>query len=68
MVRSCVIVYVQLISQRQHEHPPKSYGGGPIVAAFVSISFFARKQPDISYVLVKADKLVRTAGTPSAAR
>jgi hypothetical protein len=36
-------------------------------AAFVSISFFARKQPD-TYVLVKADKLVRTAGTPSAAR
>jgi hypothetical protein len=37
-------------------------------AAFVSISFFGRKQPDNTYVLVKADKLVRTAGTPSAAR
>jgi hypothetical protein len=33
-------------------------------AAFVAISFFAREQPDNSYVLIKADKLVRTAGTP----
>jgi hypothetical protein len=33
-------------------------------AAFVAFSFFAREQPDNTYVLVKADKLVRTAGTP----
>ena len=33
-------------------------------AAFVAISFFAREQPDNTYVLIKADKLVRTAGTP----
>jgi hypothetical protein len=33
-------------------------------AAFVAFSFFARQQPDNSYVLIKADKLVRTAGTP----
>lgn len=33
-------------------------------AAFVAISFRAREQPDNSYVLVKADRLVRTAGTP----
>jgi hypothetical protein len=33
-------------------------------AAFVAITFFAREQPDNGYVLVKADKLVRTAGTP----
>ena len=33
-------------------------------AAFVAISFFAREQPDNNYVLIKADKLVRTAGTP----
>ena len=33
-------------------------------AAFVAISFFAKEQPDNDYVLIKADKLVRTAGTP----
>jgi hypothetical protein len=33
-------------------------------AAFVAFSFFAREQPDNTYVLIKADKLVRTAGTP----
>jgi hypothetical protein len=33
-------------------------------AAFVAISFFAKEQPDNNYVLVKADNLVRTAGTP----
>jgi hypothetical protein len=32
-------------------------------AAFVAISFFAKEQPDINYALIKADKLVRTAGT-----
>ena len=32
-------------------------------AAFVAISFFAREQPDNNYVLIKADKLVRAAGT-----
>jgi hypothetical protein len=37
-------------------------------AAFVAFSFFAREQPDNTYVLVKADKLVRTAGTPFPAR
>jgi hypothetical protein len=31
--------------------------------AFVAISFFARQQPENHYVLLKADKLVRTAGT-----
>ena len=36
--------------------------------AFVAISFFAREQPDNSYVLVKADRLVRTAGAPFAAK
>jgi hypothetical protein len=35
-----------------------------LCAVFVAITFFARQQPDNSYVLVKADKLVRTAGTP----
>jgi hypothetical protein len=37
-------------------------------AAFVAFSFFAREQPDNTYVLIKADKLVRTAGTPLPAR
>ena len=33
-------------------------------AAFVVISFSLRPQPDSGHVLVKADKLVRTAGEP----
>ena len=37
-------------------------------AAFVAISFFAREQPDNAYVLIKADKPVRTAGTPLPAK
>ena len=37
-------------------------------AAFVAISFFAREQPDNTYVLIKADRLVRTAGTPFPAK
>jgi hypothetical protein len=36
--------------------------------AFVAISFFAREQPDNTYVLIKADKLVRTAGQPFPAK
>jgi hypothetical protein len=31
---------------------------------FVAVSFLAREQPANSYVLQKADRLVRTAGTP----
>jgi hypothetical protein len=37
-------------------------------AAFVAISFLAREQPDRNYVLIKADRLVRTAGTPLPAK
>jgi len=37
-------------------------------AAFVAISFFAKEQPDNNYVLIKADKLVRTAGPPLPAK
>jgi hypothetical protein len=37
-------------------------------AAFVAISVFAREQPDNNFVLIKADKLVRTAGTPLPAK
>jgi hypothetical protein len=42
--------------------------GALFCAAFVAISFFARQQPENTYVLIKADKLVRTAGMPLAAR
>jgi hypothetical protein len=31
-------------------------------AAFVAFSFFSREQPENTYVLKKADRLVRTAG------
>jgi hypothetical protein len=34
-------------------------------ALFVAVSFLARKQPANTYVLQKADRLVRTAGTPA---
>jgi len=37
-------------------------------AALVAISFFAREQPDNNYALIKADKLIRTAGTPLPAK
>jgi hypothetical protein len=37
-------------------------------AVFVAISVFARAQPDNTYILVKADKLVRTASTPLSAK
>jgi hypothetical protein len=33
-------------------------------ALFVAVSFFAREQPENTYVLKKADRLVRTAGAP----
>ena len=42
--------------------------GALFCAAFVAFSVFAREQPDNGYVLVKADRLVRTAGTSLAAR
>lgn len=31
---------------------------------FVAFSFFAREQPANTYVLKKADRLIRSAGTP----
>lgn len=34
-------------------------------AAFVAISFYLRPQPETAYVLKKADKLVRTVGSPA---
>ena len=37
-------------------------------SAFVAIGFLAREQPDNTYLLIKADRLVHTAGTPFAAK
>jgi hypothetical protein len=36
-------------------------------AAFVVFSFFAKERPANTYVLKKADKLVRSAGSPQPA-
>jgi hypothetical protein len=33
-------------------------------AAFVAISFFLKPQPENDHVLLKADRLVQTAGKP----
>ena len=38
-----------------------------LCAAFVAISFSLRQQPDSDRVLVKADRLVRTAAQPQRA-
>jgi hypothetical protein len=38
--------------------------GALLCLAFVVISFSLRPQPDSGHVLVKADRLVRTAGEP----
>jgi hypothetical protein len=37
-------------------------------ALFIAVSFFAREQPENSYVLQKADRLVRTASAPQPVR
>ena len=36
--------------------------GLTLCTMFVAVSFFLKQQPDNTYVLVKADKLTRTAG------
>jgi accessory gene regulator protein AgrB len=59
------MVYVLFISQRGQAHLTESYAGRlAILRRLVVISFFAREQPDNNYVLLKADKLVRSAGSP----
>jgi hypothetical protein len=53
------------ISQRGQTDPPtRDVVGLLFCAAFVAISFSLRPQPEGGHVLVKADKLVRTAGEP----
>jgi hypothetical protein len=58
------VIYVEFFSQRRQTHLPESYAGRlAFFAAFVVFSFYAREQPENTYVLKKADKLVRTAGS-----
>jgi hypothetical protein len=52
----------------KHTHRRIMLVGFMFCAAFVAFSFFAREQPENHYVLQKADRLVRTAGTPLPAR
>jgi hypothetical protein len=52
----------------QRTHRKVMLAGLLFCAVFVAISFFARKQPGNTDVLVKADRLLRTAGTPFPAK
>lgn len=52
----------------KHAHRKTVLVGLLFCAAFVAISSFAREHPGNAYVLVRADKLVRTAGTPFPAK
>jgi hypothetical protein len=49
-------------------HQKIIFAGLLFCAAFVAICSFAREQPENNYVLIKADKPVRTAGTPLPAK
>jgi hypothetical protein len=51
-------------SADKHTHRRTMLVGFLFCAAFVAVCFYARPQADSDYVLVKADKLVRTAGKP----
>lgn len=42
--------------------------GSLLCLVFVAVSFLARPQPHNDHVLLKADRLVRTAGQPVQAR
>jgi hypothetical protein len=46
----------------QRTHRKIMFVGLLCCAAFTAVSFLAKEQPGNSYALVKADKLVRTAG------
>ncbi len=41
--------------------------GLTLCAVFVLVSYFLKQQPDNTYVLLKADKLTRTAERPAPA-
>jgi hypothetical protein len=51
----------------KHTHRRVMLVGLMFCALFVAVGFFAREQPQNSYVLKKADRLVRTAGAPAPA-
>lgn len=52
----------------QRTHRKVMLVGSLFCTVFVAFSFFAGEQPDNTYALVKADSLVRTAGTPFPAK
>jgi hypothetical protein len=51
-------------SADKHTHRKVMLVGLMFCALFIAVSFFAREQPDNHFVLLKADRLVRTAGSP----
>ena len=62
------------VLQRGQTDPPTRDGGRRVMVvgllfcvAFIVISFSLRPQPESGHVLVKADRLVRTAGEPHGA-
>jgi hypothetical protein len=48
----------------QRTHRRVTVVGALLCAAFIAVSFSLRPQPESGHVLVKADRLVRTAGEP----
>jgi hypothetical protein len=53
------------VSQRGQTGPPARHGGrSAVLLAFVVISFSLRPQAESGHALIKADRLVRTAGEP----
>jgi len=53
------------VSQRGQTDPPARHGGRLLLClAFVVIGFSLRPQAESGLALVKADRLVRTAGEP----
>jgi hypothetical protein len=63
-----VVFYVEFFSQRRQTHLPESYAGRiAILRGVRGDKFFAREQPANTYVLKKADRLVRTAGSAAPA-
>ncbi len=62
-------LYGSRMSSSFHNADRRTYrkvmlAGLMLCALFVAVSFFAREQPENHYVLLKADRLVRTAGSP----
>jgi hypothetical protein len=45
-------------------HRKVMFVGFLLCTVFVTVSFFARPQPENHYVLKKADRLIQTANTP----